>query len=135
MLSPRDAAVLRRALAVGVDALIRLNGGAPAEAVRLLGEVSDAAARFRPDLSRLDGGSGTETVPPQGNPASLAGSDAEWLTTTQAAAKAKVSEGYMRRCCREGTVLAKPSARGAWLVDTRQFAAWLDDRERGSVSA
>jgi hypothetical protein len=59
----------------------------------------------------------------------------EWLTTKEAARRAEVSARYMRRVFREGDVEASRGARGAWLVDTDSFGAWLASRQAHSPKA
>jgi hypothetical protein len=52
------------------------------------------------------------------------------LTTRDAAGRAEVSEGFMRRCCRRGDVEASRGHRSAWLVDADSLDAWVSQRRK-----
>lgn len=51
------------------------------------------------------------------------------LGTKEAAQAAEVSDGYMRRLCRQGVLGTRDEARGSWSIDSRELAAW-DSRRR-----
>lgn len=121
--------MIRRALALGIAALEQRNGGAPVETVRVFGEIAEAAGRFRAHVSRLDGGSGTGSVPLQRIPGSSVLSEA-WLSTAEAAHMAGVSTGYLRRLVRQGRVIARQAGKGGYEIDRASFAAWCDDRNK-----
>ncbi len=124
--SPRDAAFLLRYARAGMVELDRRNGGAPREAVRLVGEL-EQAAQVPHRLPTSDSGSGTQPVPRLGNPASSAATEQQWLSIAEAAELAGCSTSYMRRLCRKGNVVARRSAvKGAWQVDVMVFLARLD---------
>lgn len=125
VLSSRDAAALRRVLALGISVLERQNGGAPAETVRLFAEVTEAASRCRPLKRRSGAVSRHEGV---GMAADSAGSvlDKETLLTTEAAAVAECSLRIVQRAAAKGAFIARRAATGAWEIDTASFVAWLN---------
>lgn len=132
--SGQQAAQVHRALSLGIRDLDALNGGVPADLVRLYGEISEAARLYRRSGSGLkatsDAGSGTNPVPNKGNPAGSAATDDRWLSIAEAAKLAGCSESYTRRLCRTRSVVAKRSAKGAWLVDRDSLVARCDDPDK-----
>lgn len=134
MWSGQQAAYVRRVMALGLRQLDTLNGGAPAETVRLYGEVVEVDRLYRHRGSAVkttsDTGSGTVSVPGQGNPAGSVATDDRWLSIAEAAVLTGWSEGYIRRLCRTRSVVAKHSAKGAWLVDRGSLVARLDSRDK-----
>lgn len=125
VLGRREVAVLLLVARAGLVALDRRNGAPPVEGVRLVGELTEAlrGQQVPRNQSRWDGGSGTDLVPRKGFRAVSASTDTDWLSIAEAALRLDCSEGYVRRLCRRGTVLAKRSAAGAWLVDAKSLAA------------
>ncbi|WP_420898954.1 helix-turn-helix domain-containing protein [Janibacter melonis] len=134
-----SAVWLRRRLAESVDL-----ASAPADLARAanseqagralaysLAELDEACRqweeRVRARQSEAGSGAGTAEQPESG---SLARSGHE-LTTTEAAALLGVSDGIVRRWCREGRVRARRSG-GSWLIDSGSVGD-LRDARRGAA--
>lgn len=88
-------------------------------------EVHQGASQYRPTV--LTSGSGTRAAPPAHVPA-VSEIDSEWLTTQAAAVQACISEGYVRRLCREHEVTAEWTAGGAWRIRADSLRAWSAHR-------
>jgi hypothetical protein len=103
----------------------------PERLLDLANQVSAAArssAQFRAS-AQVSGAPGTGKF--CGAPVSP-GSDQEpaTLTVQEAAKRAEVSEGFMRRSCRRGDVAASRHHQGAWAIDTGSLDAWSSRRRK-----
>lgn len=102
----------------------------PLEAVDLANQISRAArssAQFRAKV-QASGVPGTAGFRSAGGPPE-SGQEPAALTVKEAAARAEVSEGLMRRLCRRGDVTAS-QRRGAWVIETRSLTTWASRRRK-----
>jgi hypothetical protein len=65
-----------------------------------------------------------------GRPVKSSGQPEKMLAAKEAASRANVSEEWMRKCFREHALHGTRGARGAWFVGEREFATWMDSRNR-----
>jgi hypothetical protein len=118
------------------------------EALRLAYVVRGRAAphallEFTDQLSRIARGSAGSAQLPSSAPLTepgrfrgalpvTASGQPERLTVREAAERAEVSEGYLRRACRRRDVEASRGGPGSagWLVDTDSLDLWIEGRRR-----
>ncbi|WP_428832166.1 helix-turn-helix domain-containing protein [Janibacter terrae] len=113
-------------VAPGAPAALAAVAGAQAatELAMMLAELREAARQWE-ELAREDAGSVSGTAEqPSAEP--RAGSGHE-LTTTQAAALLGVSDGIVRRWCRDGRLVAARRGR-SWVIDRGSVGDLLDAR-------
>jgi len=126
-LDDNDAAVLAGQLAAMIQRDYRHGGNLPPRALRDFADMLSGAASQHGDR-QASGRRGTAafrrgpSLPPLSEPVRL--------TAREAAELARVSEGFMRRCCRRGDVQASRAHRGAWAVDIASLAAWISQRRK-----
>jgi hypothetical protein len=132
ILRDREVAVL----ADWLPPLIRAAPGArgklapPVELVDLANQISQAArssAQFRAD-AQVSGAPGTARFRSDPAPPG-SGQEPATLTVREAALRAQVSEGLVRRLCRRGDVTAS-QRRGAWAIETRSLTTWASSRRK-----
>ena len=116
---PVDIPVAASQLVRAVRALTPRNGAPPQFLLGLADQVN------REHRARQAAAAGTGAALPQACPGAV-------LTVAEAAAQARVSDSFLRRCCRERVHFAveRDWRSGAWEIDAASFASWLAARRR-----
>lgn len=133
VLDGRDCALLARVLA---RAIRRDHGapGRPPPPLWLLDMAAAAAAvaGAEPAEPRSGwSGAGAEPAEPHGGAVVERSGQPDVLSVAEAAMRARVSEGYVRRMIRRGDLEASRDRRqGAYAIDSACFAAWCSARSR-----
>lgn len=99
----------------------------PHALLALADQIHQCSERFRASV-QVEAGSGrgdprTGPHPPPSDQTPV------WLTSSEAAGVAKISESYVRRLARRGDVEATRSGQGgAWMIDAATLQVWLSGR-------
>jgi len=128
VLSAEDCVQLDRQLADAIRLGYLSRYARPPHTLLTLADQVHAAAeqyRTRPATP----GSGTGAVPRTAAAPSSAQEQPVWLTVSEAAAFAQVSEGYVRRLARRGEVAtSRKAGNGAWLIEANGLSVWMSGR-------
>jgi hypothetical protein len=136
VLDGRDCEALGPQLAAVVRGYNARGQAVPARLLELADRVNGARTALggsRPARDSVPAGAGTERDRPQsrpGVPVPPSGQPDRLLTTMEAAEAASVGDDYIRRLCRSGTFGKRHSITGAWGIDPRDLASWMDARSR-----
>jgi excisionase family DNA binding protein len=131
ILSGDDCAVLSRQLVEAIRlAYVARGRPPPRHLLDFAEEVSRAARSSATSPTAALASAAAGTVRFRTSPDLPACDEPVWLTVTEAARVAEVSDGYMRRLARRGDVQASRGRRSAWLIDASSLAAWISRRRK-----